>query len=154
MKYIASIEGQPIPLPENVALDDGKIKAALAPYFPAAANSKIMRSEPVDDVVTVTVIKQAGTKGGSMSNFGRKKLDPNKQKRKIRTWDIVKILPNLRGEFTRLGENGMDVDEIVDLYVGRIVQINLVWEVEGTKYATIDGEITVPLSSCKLVMSV
>ena len=63
MKYIVSIEGQSIPMPEEVAGDDAKIKAMLSPYFPGAANSKIMRSEAKDDTVTITVIKQAGTKG-------------------------------------------------------------------------------------------
>ena len=63
MKYIVSIEGQNIPMPEEVAGDDAKIKAMLAPYFPGAANSKIMRSEATNDTITITVIKQAGTKG-------------------------------------------------------------------------------------------
>lgn len=63
MNYIVSIEGQSIPMPEEVAADDNKLKAALSPYFPGAANAKIMRSEAKDDSVTVTVIKQAGTKG-------------------------------------------------------------------------------------------
>ncbi len=63
MNYIISIEGQSIPMPEEVASSDDKLKAALAPYFPGAANSKIMRSDPKDETITVTVIKQAGTKG-------------------------------------------------------------------------------------------
>lgn len=65
MNYIISIEGQSIPMPEEIASDDQKIKDALAPYFPGAANSKIMRSDPANETVTVTVIKQAGTKGSS-----------------------------------------------------------------------------------------
>ena len=65
MNYIVSIEGQSIPMPEEVAGDDAKIKAMLSPYFPGAANSKIMRSEAKDDTVTITVIKQAGTKGSA-----------------------------------------------------------------------------------------
>lgn len=65
MKYIVSIEGQSIPMPEEVAGDDAKIKAMLSPYFPGAANSKIMRSEAKDDTITITVIKQAGTKGAA-----------------------------------------------------------------------------------------
>lgn len=63
MNYIVSIEGQSIPVEADVAMDDEKLKAALTPYFPGAANSKVMRSEPKEDVITVTVVKQAGTKG-------------------------------------------------------------------------------------------
>lgn len=64
MKYIVKIEGQEIELPEEIAAEDGNLKSALSPYFPGAANAKFMRSEPKDEVITVTVIKQAGTKGG------------------------------------------------------------------------------------------
>lgn len=84
MQYIISIEGQSIPMPEEIAGDDAKIKAALAPYFPGAANSKIMRGEPVNDTVTITVIKQAGTKGtgtrtkGAGTGAGTKLLFSNK----------------------------------------------------------------------------
>jgi UPF0288 family protein (methanogenesis marker protein 3) len=62
-KYVIAIEGQNIDLPAEIAADDAKVKSALAPYFPGAANAKIMRAEK-DGVETVTVIKQAGTKGG------------------------------------------------------------------------------------------
>lgn len=63
MNYEILIEGQTIPMPEEIAGDDSALKSALSPYFPGAANAKFMRSEPKDDVITVTVVKQAGTKG-------------------------------------------------------------------------------------------
>lgn len=63
MIYKISIEGQTLDMPEEIAGDDGKLKSALSPYFPGAANAKFMRSEPKDGVITVTVVKQAGTKG-------------------------------------------------------------------------------------------
>lgn len=63
MNYKISIEGQTIDLPEEIAGDDAKLRAALTPFFPGAANAKFMRTPPKDEVVTVTVIKQAGTKG-------------------------------------------------------------------------------------------
>ena len=63
MIYKISIEGQEIEMPEEIAGDDGSLKTALSPYFPGAANAKFMRSEPKDSVITVTVVKQAGTKG-------------------------------------------------------------------------------------------
>ena len=72
MKYNVVIEGQKIPMPEEIGKDDGKIKAALAPYFPGAANSKIMRGDPVEDTVEITVIKVAGNKGGSGTGAGNK----------------------------------------------------------------------------------
>jgi hypothetical protein len=63
MNYKISIEGQEIEMPEEIAGDDDALKSALSPYFPGAANAKFMRSEPKDGVITVTVVKQAGTKG-------------------------------------------------------------------------------------------
>jgi len=63
MKYLISIEGQTIELPEEIAGDDAKLKAALSPFFPGAANAKIMRNPEKEGVINITVIKQAGTKG-------------------------------------------------------------------------------------------
>jgi hypothetical protein len=63
MKYKIMIEGQEIEMPEEIAGDDGALKSALSPYFPGAANAKFIRTEPKDNVITVTVVKQAGTKG-------------------------------------------------------------------------------------------
>lgn len=60
------IEGQELEMPENIARDDAALKDALAPYFPGAANAKFMRSEEKDGVITVTVVKQAGTKGAKV----------------------------------------------------------------------------------------
>jgi hypothetical protein len=69
MNYKISIEGQEIDMPEEIAGDDGALKSALSPYFPGAANAKFMRSEPKDGVITVTVVKQAGTKGATPSSI-------------------------------------------------------------------------------------
>lgn len=63
MKYQITIEGQMIEMPEEIAGDDEKLKSALVPFFPGAANAKIMRAPEKDGVIAVTVIKQAGTKG-------------------------------------------------------------------------------------------
>lgn len=60
--YKVTIEGQTLELPAEIASDDAKLKAALQPFFPGAANAKFMRSE-ADGVETVNVVKQAGTKG-------------------------------------------------------------------------------------------
>ncbi len=70
MNYKISIEGQEIEMPEEIAGDDGALKSALSPYFPGAANAKFMRSEPKDGVITVTVVKQAGTKGTEAKILG------------------------------------------------------------------------------------
>lgn len=61
--YVIKVEGQDIPVPEDVgALDDADLKRALTPMFPGAANSRIERAEQ-DGVVTITVTKLAGAKG-------------------------------------------------------------------------------------------
>ena len=62
MSYIVTIEGQKIPLPDEIGSDDAKVRQALAPYFPDAANALITRTEK-DGETTISVIKKAGTKG-------------------------------------------------------------------------------------------
>lgn len=63
MNYIISIEGQMIPVPEEIGRDDSAVKKALAPFYPQVANAMITRTIK-DDTATVNVVKQAGTKGG------------------------------------------------------------------------------------------
>ncbi len=63
LKYIVSIEGQSIPVPAEMGSSDDLIKSALTPFFPGIATGKIHRGEAIDGVVTITIIKQAGTKG-------------------------------------------------------------------------------------------
>ena len=62
MSYVVTIEGQKIPLPDEIGSDDVKVRQALAPYFPDAANALITRTEKAGEV-TINVIKKAGTKG-------------------------------------------------------------------------------------------
>ena len=62
MSYVVTIEGQKIPLPDEIGSDDVKVRQALAPYFPDAANALITRTEK-DGETTISVIKKAGTKG-------------------------------------------------------------------------------------------
>lgn len=87
MKYTVMVEGQPIDMPAEVATDDERLKAALAPYFPGVSNSKIDRSQPVknettgEETVTVTVIKMAGTKGAPEAPFEIKN-----QKQIVKEW--------------------------------------------------------------------
>lgn len=67
MNYIVVIEGQNIPLPEEIAMDDAKVRQALAPFFPDAANAMITRTKGKDDETTlVNVVKKAGSKGKGM----------------------------------------------------------------------------------------
>lgn len=63
MNYIISIEGQTIPVPEEIGKDDEAVKKALAPFYPQVANAMITRTTK-DDTITVNVVKKAGTKGG------------------------------------------------------------------------------------------
>lgn len=60
--YNILIEGQTIPVPEDIGANDSTVKAALAPFYPDAANAMITRVEK-DGVVTINVIKRAGSKG-------------------------------------------------------------------------------------------
>lgn len=69
MNYKIKIEGQEINMPEEIAGNDDVLKSALSPYFPGAANAKYMRSKEKDGVITVTVVKQAGTKGATPSSI-------------------------------------------------------------------------------------
>lgn len=62
--YIIKIEGQEIPVDADIAQDDNKVRTAMTPFFPGAANSIITRTTDQDaDIVTVHVQKKAGTKG-------------------------------------------------------------------------------------------
>ncbi len=61
--YTVKIEGQSIPLPEEIAATDDGVKRALATYYPDIANALITRSAEKDGQVEITVIKRAGTKG-------------------------------------------------------------------------------------------
>jgi hypothetical protein len=48
----------------DIAQDDNKVRAAMTPFFPGAANSIITRTtDQASDTVTVHVQKKAGTKG-------------------------------------------------------------------------------------------
>jgi len=62
MSYVVSIEGQKIPLPEEIGKDDNLVRQALAPYFPDAAHALISRSEKNGET-TISVVKKAGSKG-------------------------------------------------------------------------------------------
>ena len=68
MEYVIAIEGQQIPIPEEIGKDDAAVKRALAPFFPDAANAMITRTTK-GEVTTVNVVKKAGSKGGR-STFG------------------------------------------------------------------------------------
>jgi hypothetical protein len=60
--YNILIEGTTIPVPEEIGSNDDSVRRALAPFYPDAANALITRVEK-DDVITVNVVKRAGTKG-------------------------------------------------------------------------------------------
>jgi hypothetical protein len=62
MSYVVKIEGQEIPVPDEIGGNDEAVKRALTPYYPEVANAMITRVEK-DGVTTITVVKRAGTKG-------------------------------------------------------------------------------------------
>ncbi len=60
------IDGQQFPLPDEIAAQDGLLKAALAPFVPWIANARIDRSEK-EGAMVVNVIKRADWKGFTLS---------------------------------------------------------------------------------------
>ena len=62
MPYNVLVEGQTIPVPDEIGASDEAVKRALAPFYPEVANALITRVEK-DGVVTINVVKRAGSKG-------------------------------------------------------------------------------------------
>jgi hypothetical protein len=62
MNYNVLVEGQTIPVPEDIGANDESVKRALTPFYPEVANALITRTEK-DGTTTITVIKKAGSKG-------------------------------------------------------------------------------------------
>ena len=70
MIYTVSVEGQTIPVPEEIGASDESVKRALAPFYPEVANALITRTvkalpDGKDSHTTITVVKRAGSKGTS-----------------------------------------------------------------------------------------
>ena len=68
VQAVAVIEGQRIPLPVEIAARDDLIRRALAPFYPDAANAQLSRAEQ-DGVLTITVVKRAGSKGNLLDHL-------------------------------------------------------------------------------------
>lgn len=62
MSYILLLEGQEIPLAEEVAATDETIRNCILPFYPEAATAQIKREE-VNGVTQIRMVKSAGTKG-------------------------------------------------------------------------------------------
>lgn len=62
MNYNVFVEGQTIPVPEDIGSNDESVKRALTPFYPEVANAMITRTEK-DGITTITVVKKAGSKG-------------------------------------------------------------------------------------------
>lgn len=58
-KVLIEIEGQQIPVDEEIASDDNLLRQLLRPYYPDASNAKIDRKEGE----IIKVVKVAGPKG-------------------------------------------------------------------------------------------
>lgn len=61
MTYNIVIDGQTMTLPPGIEKDED-IRRALEPYFPEVKTALLQRKEE-GDVVTVTIVKKAGSKG-------------------------------------------------------------------------------------------
>jgi hypothetical protein len=62
MTYNVIIEGQTIPVPEEIGASDEAVKRALSPFYPEVANAMITRVAS-GETTTITVVKRAGSKG-------------------------------------------------------------------------------------------
>lgn len=62
MNYKIVIEGQEIPVPDEIGSSDEAVKRAMTPFYPQVANAMITRVEKGDET-TITVVKKAGSKG-------------------------------------------------------------------------------------------
>jgi hypothetical protein len=71
MNYIVKIEGQEIPVPEEIGATDDAVKRALAPFYPEVAGAMITRVVTNENTVTLNVIKKAGSKGAAGLDFLR-----------------------------------------------------------------------------------
>ena len=63
MSSVLIIDGQRLPIPDDIAQDDNSIRRALGPMFTQLANGSITRAIANDKTVEITVTKQAGRKG-------------------------------------------------------------------------------------------
>ena len=59
MQVIVEIEGQTIPVDEDIANDDALLRQLFSPYYPDVANARIDRKEGE----VIKIIKVAGSKG-------------------------------------------------------------------------------------------
>lgn len=62
MPYILMIEGQEIPIADEVAASDQILRDAITPFYPEIANAEITREEK-DGITQIRMVKKAGTKG-------------------------------------------------------------------------------------------
>ncbi len=69
-------EGQEVSLPEEIAADDSKLKAALVTVWPSISTSTIERTRE-DGMLVVTCTRKAGTKGSlTLDIIGRLQKAP------------------------------------------------------------------------------
>ena len=62
MPYKLFLEGQEIPLSDEVAVTDDTLRNAMIPYFPEMGTADIRREEK-NGITEIRVVKRAGTKG-------------------------------------------------------------------------------------------
>jgi hypothetical protein len=62
MPYILMIEGQEIPIADEIAATDETLRNALTPFYPEIAHAEITRTDK-DGITQIRMVKKAGTKG-------------------------------------------------------------------------------------------
>ena len=68
MNYIVIIESQQVPIPEETAISDEKLRLAISTYFPEYANAEITRQNK-GDTTEIRLVKRAGTKGNCITEL-------------------------------------------------------------------------------------
>ena len=117
MNYIAIIEGQQVPIPEETAISDEKLKLAITTYFPEYANAEITR-QILGDTTEIRLIKRAGTKGNCITEL---KLAPEQINPAFElAWDL-KLLER---------KNQLTLEVLIDMQgnINKTIKIGESWE--------------------------
>lgn len=87
MPYILMLEGQEIPLTDEVGATDETIRACIAPFYPEAATAEITREE-VDGITRIRMVKRAGTKGNCYPLHHLKASEPSLNPALALSWQL------------------------------------------------------------------
>lgn len=87
MSYILMLEGQEIPLTDEVGATDETIRACIAPFYPEVATAEITREE-VDGITRIRMVKRAGTKGNCYPLHHLRESEPSLNPALSLSWQL------------------------------------------------------------------